>query len=176
MKGKFRSFISGCLVTVAIIGLIGTATATVGQKTATLDYNDIKVTLDGQQVTLVDANGQTVEPFAIDGTTYLPVRAVSNALGLDVGWDGTTSTVTLTTPEDESPVYITRTGEKYHYDSNCNGGTYFEVPMQTAIDMGLTPCDKCAEDVTASIDTSADDVITTYKIVNDNQPFFQAMN
>ena len=88
MKGNIKSFVSGCIVTAAVVGLVGSAAATVGQKTVALDYNDIKVTLDGKQVTLVDSNGQAVEPFAIDGTTYLPVRAVSDALGLEVGWDG----------------------------------------------------------------------------------------
>lgn len=145
MKGNIKSFVSGCIVTAAVVGLAGSAAATVGQKTVALDYNDIKVTLDGKQVTLVDSNGQAVEPFAIDGTTYLPVRAVSDALGLEVGWDGATSTVILNTPTAEKPVYITRTGEKYHYDSTCNGGTYFEVPMQTAVDMGLAPCEKCVK-------------------------------
>lgn len=145
MKWNVRSFISGCVATAAVIGLVGSAAATVGSKTVEVDYNDIKVTLNGQQVTLVDANGSTVEPFAIDGTTYLPVRAVSAALGLDVAYDASTSTVTLTTPENEKSVYITRTGEKYHYDNTCNGGTYFEVPMQTALDMGLAPCEKCVK-------------------------------
>lgn len=145
MKGNIRGFISGCVATIAVVGLVGTAAATVGQRSVTVDYNNIKVTLNGEQVALVDANGKSVEPFAVEGTTYLPVRAVSGALGLEVGWDSATSTVTLTTPENERSVYITRTGEKYHYDSTCNGGTYYEVPMQTAIDMGLTPCEKCAK-------------------------------
>ena len=110
MKTNMKSFVSGCLVTATLVGLIGSAGAMVGQRTANLDYNNIKVTLDGQQVELVDANGNAVEPFAINGTTYLPVRAVSNALGLGVGWDAATSTVTLTsdgnsnetTPPDNS--------------------------------------------------------------------------
>lgn len=63
----------------------------------TADYADIKVTLDGQPLTLTDANGKTVEPFAIEGTTYLPIRAISNALGLEVGWDGEYHVVTLST-------------------------------------------------------------------------------
>lgn len=73
MKGNIKSFVSGCIVTATVVGLVGSAAATVGQKTVALDYNDIKVTLDGKRVTLVDANGKAVEPFAIDGTTYLPV-------------------------------------------------------------------------------------------------------
>ena len=63
--------------------------------TVQADYADIKVTLDGQELALTDATGAVVEPFAISGTAYLPVRAISNALGLDVGWDAGTSTVIL---------------------------------------------------------------------------------
>lgn len=63
-----------------------------------LSYNDIKITLDGQEITPLDAAGNYVEPFIIDGTTYLPVRGISSALGLDVSWDGKAKTVILTTP------------------------------------------------------------------------------
>ena len=42
-----------------------------------------------------DANGDYVEPFIIEGTTYLPVRAIASALDLDVNWDEETSTVIL---------------------------------------------------------------------------------
>jgi hypothetical protein len=40
-----------------------------------------------------DANGKVVEPFISDGTTYLPVRAVCQALGKDIIWDGDTNSV-----------------------------------------------------------------------------------
>lgn len=62
-------------------------------KTAELLYNNIKVVIDGKQADLKDAQGNTVEPFIIDGTTYLPVRAVANALNKAVSWDGATQTV-----------------------------------------------------------------------------------
>lgn len=97
MKQKFlwHSFLAGVLVTVLTLGIVGTAVATVGKQTVAVDYSNIKVTLNGQAVDLVDANGTPVEPFAINGTTYLPVRAVASTLGLDVGWDPLTSTVIL---------------------------------------------------------------------------------
>lgn len=41
-------------------------------------------------------------------------------------------------------VYITRTGSKYHYDNNCNGGTYIESTLDEAVSLGLEPCKKCA--------------------------------
>ena len=96
MKRNFRSFISGCLATVVAVALIGTVSATIGRRTVEVDYNDIKVTLNGEQVELVNANGTPVEPFAINGTTYLPIRAIATALGLDVEWDGNTNTAILT--------------------------------------------------------------------------------
>lgn len=40
-------------------------------------------------------------------------------------------------------VYVTPTGKKYHYDSNCNGGSYNPTDLDTAKRMGLEPCKKC---------------------------------
>ncbi len=78
------------------------AAAATATKTATLNYSDIKITFNGQSVTPKDANGNVVEPFIIDGTTYLPVRAVANALGLDVQWDSSAKTVILSSGSAEA--------------------------------------------------------------------------
>lgn len=108
MKKEIRGFIAGILVAGVVAGSIGTASAVVGRVQANLDYNNIKISLNGQTVTPKDANGNTVEPFAINGTTYLPVRAVGDALGLDVNWDGNTKTVYLegSTEDDLTPVQL----------------------------------------------------------------------
>ncbi len=80
------------------------AYASVNQVQKTLHYNNIKITLDGKDITPTNS-----EPFIIDGSTYLPVRAVSEALGLDVQWDGATNTVVLSsTPKQE----VTETVDK----------------------------------------------------------------
>ena len=131
------------VVFVVLVVLIATVSASSGVVEKSLYYRDIKVTLNGEQLVLADANGNPVEPFIIEGTTYLPVRAIANALGLNVGWDGETGTVILTEQEGEYMVYITKTGKRYHHDGTCNGGTYWLVPYETAIGFGLTPCDKC---------------------------------
>ncbi|MBQ3404178.1 MAG: copper amine oxidase N-terminal domain-containing protein [Oscillospiraceae bacterium] len=65
-------------------------------KTVTLAYRSIKINIDGKTIQPMDAQGRAVEPFIISGTTYLPLRAVSGALGCDVAWDESTSTITLT--------------------------------------------------------------------------------
>ena len=68
-------------------------------KSVTITYRDIKVILDGVQLELVNAAGDTVEPFILDGTTYLPLRIVGEALDLGVSWDSATSTVGVKQPE-----------------------------------------------------------------------------
>lgn len=58
--------------------------------------------VDGKAVTPTDAAGKTVDIFAADGTTYLPVRAMSNALGAQVGYDAENYRVYVdTAPVDE---------------------------------------------------------------------------
>lgn len=54
----------------------------------TVEYNDV------DQV-MTDANGTRVYPVTYNGTTYLPVRAVANMLGVKVDWDGPTNHVLL---------------------------------------------------------------------------------
>ncbi len=90
-KDKIKGFISG--VCVALVLSSGAVFADTITKTVNAVYNNIKIVIDGKQITPKDANGNTVEPFIIDGTTYLPVRAVSEALGKEVDWDGTSNTV-----------------------------------------------------------------------------------
>lgn len=122
----------------------GTAQAgKVGTETITAVYTGTKITMDGKPIQLADANGGAVEPFAVAGTTYLPIRAISNALGLNVEWVQSTKTIILATSDLSRTVYITPTGKRYHYNSSCNGGTYTASTLAYALQKGLTPCDKC---------------------------------
>ncbi len=95
MKG-YKGFLAGMLTMLLLVSLVGTAGATYGKVKKELEYRNIRVTLNGQKLDLKDATGKTVEPFMFDGTNYLPVRALSESLGLDVSWDGNTNTVVLT--------------------------------------------------------------------------------
>ncbi len=92
LKEKLKGFVVGVVLTSLVVGAIPTMAEKV-TKSAELLYNNIKVVIDGKQADLKDAQGNIVEPFIIDGTTYLPVRAVSNALNKAVSWDGATQTV-----------------------------------------------------------------------------------
>ena len=72
-----------------------TVFASSARRTETIDvtYDNIQIVLDGKTVDAKDALGNKVEPFIYNGTTYLPVRAVGEAFGKEVGWDGSTMTV-----------------------------------------------------------------------------------
>ncbi|SBW02636.1 conserved exported hypothetical protein [uncultured Eubacteriales bacterium] len=94
-KERTKGFISGILVSALVFSLIGSAAATIAQRTLTANYNDIKISVNGTPISPTDAKGNPVKPFAVNGTTYLPVRAIGNALGLDVDWDNKTNTAIL---------------------------------------------------------------------------------
>lgn len=68
--------------------------------------NDIKITLNGDAWTPMD-NGTAMAPIIYNGRTYLPVRAVGEAVGLPVDWDEATRTVVLgeaaVAPVEEEP-------------------------------------------------------------------------
>lgn len=90
-----KSFFTGAIVMFLLMTLANTAFAAQISKTITAVYNDIKITVDGKAIQPKDANGNIVEPFIADGSTYLPVRAIANAIGYDATWDGNTNTVSL---------------------------------------------------------------------------------
>lgn len=98
---KLSSFFAGALSMLIVMSLAVGASAYTGKVTKELEYRNIKVTLDGVELDLRDVQGNSVEPFMFDGTNYLPVRALSEALGLTVSWDGSTNTVVLQTPKED---------------------------------------------------------------------------
>ncbi len=68
--------------------------------------NPISIYVNGTKLNPKDGNGKDVAPFIVDGTTYLPVRAVANALGKDVTWDGATASVKITDKIDDTSVQV----------------------------------------------------------------------
>jgi hypothetical protein len=103
-------------------------------KTATLQYDGITIFLKGEKLTPKDAVGQVVEPFIINGTTYLPIRAVAEALDLTVGWDGETKTITLSSDVLPTAPFTLSTGQyvvgddipagKYDCEAVSGGGNF----------------------------------------------------
>ncbi len=63
-------------------------------KDITVAYRSLKVVVNNQRVLFgYDSAGNAIEPFIYNGTTYLPVRSVAQALDKNVSWDGATGTI-----------------------------------------------------------------------------------
>jgi hypothetical protein len=118
--GKSATFVCGLLVGAVAVGTAGVAFGAGTVRNLAAHYDGIKIYVDQQLVTPKDANGTVVDPFIVDGTTYLPVRAVAGALGKEVGWDGTTKSVYIGTqpPASQTPTTPTATGNNEWIDLN----------------------------------------------------------
>ena len=163
MKEKTKGFIAGALSTSVVLGATICVSADNIQKAATLIFKDIKISIDGNYIEPKDANGNKVEPFIIDGTTYLPVRAVGEAFNKDVSWDGKTNTVSLTTKQEQTQTMAT--GVLYEDDNVIVTYKDFNDPKSgvTTFNLLLEIENKTNQKFTASL---------TDGYVNDTSVFF----
>ena len=95
-RKNWKSFAAGML-TMALILALGIPALAAGniRSLQNVTVGGIHIVIDGQELHPTDVNGNPVDPFVYNGTTYLPIRAVANALGKAVSWDGPTYTVYL---------------------------------------------------------------------------------
>jgi Copper amine oxidase N-terminal domain. len=93
MKKELKGFIMGVVATTAILTTTFTVFSQPVTRTIEATYDNIKIYVDGGLISPKDANGNDVEAFTSNGTTYLPVRAISKALGKDVSWDDASRSV-----------------------------------------------------------------------------------
>ncbi len=111
MKIKFLAL---CGLSMALCANCGTVFAQTGSQKIDAVYNDIKIVVDGKEVST------STEPFIYNGTTYLPVRAIGEALGKDVSWDAQTNTVYIGSAETNASTQA----NEVIYDSNGLKVTY----------------------------------------------------
>mgnify|MGYP001271816542 FL=1 len=122
-----------CLVAVlafAIFGLPGSSGAA-----------EVKVYLDGNMLEFDQP------PIIEDGRTLAPLRAIFEALGADVGWDGETSTVTAQKDQVEIELQI---GSKAAYINNQP--VELDVPGRIVNDRTLVPLRFVSEALGARVD------------------------
>jgi len=93
MQKTIKGYTAGFLTAILLISLGLTVYASAGSQSITVTYNNIRLVVNGERITPLDAQGHIVEPFIFNGTTFLPVRAVAEALGQDVHWDANSVTV-----------------------------------------------------------------------------------
>ena len=63
----------------------------------------ISIRFDGEYQVLTNVHGDIIHPILLDGTTYLPVRALAGLFDVEIDWDGATRTVILGEVPQEPP-------------------------------------------------------------------------
>ncbi len=81
------------------------------------------------------------------GETYWSATTYVSKAEYQSGRPTMKQTTTISTMQNNSErvVYITRNGEKYHYNVNCGKNEYYKCTVQQAVDRGLEPCKKCID-------------------------------
>lgn len=96
MKKSFKTLVIGlALISAFVLG--AHASSTLEAISAYLNYG-ITIEYDGKTQEMFDANGVRIYPISYQGSTYVPIRAISNILGVDVNWDGENQKILLGTP------------------------------------------------------------------------------
>lgn len=96
---RMKDMICGALIASMVLCSGTVAFAKVANMNIPVSFSNIKIVVDGEQIST------SKEPFTYEGTTYLPVRAVAEAVGKDVTWDSNTKTVYLgEAPKKETSV------------------------------------------------------------------------
>lgn len=94
-----KKTLTALLLAALVLSTCVFASGSADTRNAQITYRDIKIILNGSELSPTDTDGGSTEPFIMDGSTYLPVRAISEALGLDVEWDGDSSTICLSSAD-----------------------------------------------------------------------------
>lgn len=123
MKERLQGLVAGVLIGSTILG--GAAYAVARTEKIDVLFDNIEIVVDGEKIDARDANGQKVEPFVYNGTTYLPVRAIGDAIGKDVLWDGVEKVVYLGTKPGDAENWLDvcgpyqyQNGEEYRLKDN----------------------------------------------------------
>lgn len=108
MKRVLRSLAIYMIVASMLIVVDTVSYAESSKQTIDVTFNGVKLEFDGNLVSTIGqsytlSNGE-LTPFSIlyKGTTYLPIRKVSDLFSMEIGWKGDTSTITLSNKSSEN--------------------------------------------------------------------------
>ena len=135
------------------------------------EYGFFKQPIAFDENILVLLNGESITfdqpPIIIDGRTLVPLRAIFEALGATVEWDGNTQTVTAT--RDNTVIKITIGDNKLYVNNNV---TVLDVPAQIVNDRTLVPVRAVSEAFGCNVDWDGN--TKTVSIVS--EPYSSAEN
>ena len=108
MKKNILSFISGAITMLLLVSLPVTALAASGA--IGIEVSPISILVNGEVFQPKDSKGNDVMVFTYNGTTYAPLRALAEAYGLEVGYDGERNIATVSSRPTQTQPSIADTG------------------------------------------------------------------
>ena len=95
MKNKLITFAAGVT---ALVLTASTLPALASDGSFTLTAYPVSIEVNGQAFTPTDANGKAVDVFTVNGTTYVPLRAIAETLGFEASYDSGRNLVSISAP------------------------------------------------------------------------------
>lgn len=137
------------IAAMALTGSAGVyASSTLESITASLNHN-LNIEISGKAYKPTGPNGESLSPIVYQGTTYLPVRSISEALNTDVNYDSSNNKI-LITPKSNAGA----TSKPASNSTNTSTGTNSTSTTPNAATTTPTVTDK------ASINTSTPSATT----------------
>jgi len=148
MKKQFIGFVAGVFTTVLVLMLIAPAIA---DSLYEVRFNTVNVDLNGEQVIVKNENQKLSNEVSVPGSimyidekgggsTYLPIRKISELLGLNVSYDNSTSTVILESeaytkskPQIEMPAWSDAEIKQYQEFRNM-----WDIEFATEVESSIT--------------------------------------
>lgn len=133
-----KGYVMGMVMTLLLTMLVPSFAAAITQRIDVI-IGGLKIYVDGELIQPTDANGKPVEPIRYNGTTYLPVRALNQALTKgtkSIEWDNAAQSIYIGNRKEATVIPIdsltTYDGVLYKKDFiNNNNKTYSFSVRQT---------------------------------------------
>ena len=134
---KLRYYLAGMLTLAMVLAValpVGAALVSKKIDVAT----GVTLYVDDVRLDPKDANGNPVETFVYNGTTYLPVRAIGQAFGQTVEWDAATQSVYLGKRAARTTPDVWLKDMDYFSSKDFRGGNSFRSGESDKDNLGAT--------------------------------------
>ena len=128
---RMKDVCLGATVAALVMGAAPAAYAKVANMDIPVMFNNIKIVVDGKELKT------DKEPFIYEGTTYLPVRAVGEAVGKNVTWDAASKTVILGETEQKEQEKEPEQPEETTSDNDSRLGKLASKPSTNVNNMKI---------------------------------------
>ncbi|KQO15358.1 stalk domain-containing protein [Paenibacillus sp. Leaf72] len=125
---KKSFFVSSLVACGLVFGTVGIFAASGVEKIQVFLNHDIKFLVNGSSWTPKDNNGKVMAPIVYNGYTYLPARAVSEAVGASVKYESSSQTIQITASGTSS----SNEGVPYNDDTDSTSTSPAATPAPTA--------------------------------------------